>query len=285
MKSWSKPPEVQFLDDFSLIIFEPQARPTLASPRQGSTRVPATSQVGPAPSPAGPPGRSSPWSPASGDGRGPRRPPPRQLPLARRECAPPATPAPDLPAGDCGSPGQRPRAGQGTPRRPEALPGSLSVPGSTGRGEKPGGCRGPARPVARVAGTSHSPQHQAVAAADAAILPSTRCRRRRTPPQVSRMWAFPGVACAGAEDWGLLPAPPPAESAARGLLPAARPGCPVRRQRRPRLALPRTLLSPTHTRKPCHHAGSTRAVQMREAAQHIFKYTDENLLGRMLWKA
>lgn len=89
-----------------------------------------------------------------------------------------------------------------------------NIPGGAGRGQMPGGCRGPARPVAGVAGTWLSPQHQSAAAA--AILPSTRCRRRRTPPQVSRMWAFPGVACAGAEDWGLLSAPPPAA----GMLPA-----------------------------------------------------------------
>lgn len=80
-------------------------------------------------------------------------------------------------------------------------PGSLGVRDGAGRGRTPGGLR-PASAARRgVARTWLSPQHQAVAAA--AILPSTPCRRRRRPPRVSRMWAFPGVACAGAEDWGL----------------------------------------------------------------------------------
>lgn len=88
--------------------------------------------------------------------------------------------------------------------------GSLGVRDGTGRGHTPGGLR-PASAARRgVARTWLSPQHQAVAAA--AILPSTPCRRRRrrrrrSPPRVSRMWAFPGVACAGAEDWGLQAAP------------------------------------------------------------------------------
>ncbi|KAM5326235.1 uncharacterized protein AAES06_013450 [Glossophaga mutica] len=241
------PPRPQGLGLFLL----PRARPTLASPRQGSAPVPAIGQVGPALSRASPPGRSSPWSPARGDGRGPRRPPPRQLLFPRRECAPPATPVPDLPARDCGSPGQRPRAGEGTPRRPETLPGSLRIPGGTGRGQTPGGCRGPARPVARVVGTWLAPQHQAVAAV-AAILPSTRCRRRRTPPQVSRMWAFPGVACAGAQGPGAF-----ARSAACGERrqrpPARRPSTahPCVASDAPALRCPgdspRTLESHSHT--------------------------------------
>lgn len=185
------------------------------------------------------PARSSPWTPASGAGRGPRRPPPRQLGLGRRECAPPATPAPDLPAGESGAPGQRPRARERARRRPEPGPGTPGIPGGAGRGETPAGCRGPARPVAGVAGTWLSPQHQSAAAA--AILPSTRCRRRRTPPQVSRMWAFPGVACAGAEDWGLLSAGPPAALRGRPLpcvWASVAPVAPVA-PRRPRLARPR----------------------------------------------
>ncbi|XP_045699531.1 basic proline-rich protein-like [Phyllostomus hastatus] len=76
-------------------------------------------------------------------------------------------------------------------------------------------------------------------------------RLRRAPPAAS------------------CPPPGPAPLCVASGSPASR--CPV--------DSPRTLLSPTHTRKPCHHAGSTRAVQKREAAQHIFKYTDENLLG------
>ena len=139
---------------------------------------------------------------------------------------------------DSGAPGQRPRARGRAPRRPEPFPGTLSIPEGAGRTEAPGGCRGPARPVAEVAGTWLSLQHQATAAA---ILPFTRCHRRRTPLQVSRMWAFPGVACAGAEDWGLLPAwwwgasAPPAAS-----LPLRSPASlRVRQLRRPRLALPR----------------------------------------------
>ena len=76
----------------------------------------------------GPHAHSSPWTPASGDGRGPPRPPPRQLRLWRRECAPPATPASDLPAG-----GQRgswtaatgPRAGA---EAAGALPGDPKYP-------------------------------------------------------------------------------------------------------------------------------------------------------------
>lgn len=84
-------------------------------------------------------------------------------------------------------------------------PGSLGVRDGAGRGRTPGELR-PASAARRgVARTWLSPQHQAVAAA--AILPSTPCRRRRSPPRVSRMWAFPGVACAGAEDWGLQAAP------------------------------------------------------------------------------
>lgn len=84
-------------------------------------------------------------------------------------------------------------------------PGSLGVRDGAGRGRTPEGLR-PASAARRgVARTWLSPQHQAVAAA---ILPSTPCRRRRRrPPRVSRMWAFPGVACAGAEDWGLQAAP------------------------------------------------------------------------------
>lgn len=101
----------------------------------------------------GPPVRSSPWTPASGDGRGPRRPPPRQLRLGRRHCAPPATPAPDLPVGESGVPGQRPRARGRAPRRPEPVPGTQSIRGEAGRGETPADCRGSARPVAGVAGT------------------------------------------------------------------------------------------------------------------------------------
>lgn len=139
------------------LFLQPRTRPTLASPGQGSAQVRATSQVGPAPGRPGPPVRSSPWTPASGDGRGPRRPPPRQLRLGRRECAPPATPASDLPAGERGAPGQRPRARGRAPRRPEAVPGTPSIPGGAGRAETPGDCRGPARPVAGVAGTWLSP--------------------------------------------------------------------------------------------------------------------------------
>lgn len=170
------------------LFLQPRARPTLASPGQGSAQVHATSQIRPAPGrvgPARPPVHRSLWTPASGAGRGPRRPPPRQLRLGRRECAPPATPAPDLPAGESGSPGQRPRARGREPRRLGPVPETPGIPGGAGRRETSGGCRGPARPVAGVAGTWLSPQHQSTAAA--AILPSTRCRRRRTPPQVSRM--------------------------------------------------------------------------------------------------
>lgn len=106
-------------------------------------------------------------------------------------------------------------------------PGSLGVRDGAGRGRKPGGLR-PASAARRgVARTWLSPQHQAVAAA--AILPSTPCRRR-SPPRVSRMWAFPGVACAGAEDWGLQAAPlgPGASAWLAASCTAARPSPRVR---------------------------------------------------------
>lgn len=69
------------------LFLQPRARPTLASPGQGSAQVHATSQIRPAPGrvgPARPPVHRSLWTPASGAGRGPRRPPPRQLWLGRR---------------------------------------------------------------------------------------------------------------------------------------------------------------------------------------------------------
>lgn len=106
-------------------------------------------------------------------------------------------------------------------------PGSLGVRDGAGRGRTPGGLR-PASAARRgVARTWLSPQHQAVAAA--AILPSTPCRRR-SPPRVSRMWAFPGVACAGAEDWGLQAAPlgPGASAWLAASCMAARPSPRVR---------------------------------------------------------
>ncbi|XP_029338482.1 serine/arginine repetitive matrix protein 2-like [Mus caroli] len=152
-----------------------RVRPTSASPGQGSARVSAISPVRPGPGRLSPPGHSGPWTPASGDGRGPGRPPPRR---------------------------------QGLQRSASPTRGAGSRPTCRGRaGTDAGGLR-PASAARRgVARTWLSPQHQAIAAA--AILPSTPCRRRRRrrPPRVSRMWAFPGVACAGAEDWGLQAAP------------------------------------------------------------------------------
>lgn len=88
------------------------------------------------------------WAPAA------TAPPTRPL---KERCAPPVTLAPDLPATECGIPGQRPRAGGRAPRRPESLPGTPSILGGVGRGERPGGCHRPAQPVARVAGTWLSP--------------------------------------------------------------------------------------------------------------------------------
>lgn len=105
------PPRPQSLG----LSLRPRARPTRASPRQGSAR-----SLPPAPSAGHSPGRGSPWSPASRHGRGPRRPPPRQLRLRRRKCAPPATPAPTYLRGNAGllDSGRGPKAGAeaaGTP--------------------------------------------------------------------------------------------------------------------------------------------------------------------------
>lgn len=58
-------------------------RPTFTSPGQGSAPVSAISPVRPGPGRLSPPVHSGPWTPASGDGRGPRRPPPRRPGLPR----------------------------------------------------------------------------------------------------------------------------------------------------------------------------------------------------------
>ncbi|CAO2628501.1 hypothetical protein LEMLEM_LOCUS20035 [Lemmus lemmus] len=61
-----------------------RVRPTFISPGQGSGQVSAGSPVRPGPGRPSPPLHGGPWAPASGDGRGPRRPPPRRLGLGRR---------------------------------------------------------------------------------------------------------------------------------------------------------------------------------------------------------
>lgn len=222
------------------------------------------------------PGRLRRWTPASGDGRGPRRPPPRRLGLQRRAGAPPAPPAPDLPAGESGAPGQRPRAWRAgadaagaRPRDPRVSP----VGGQEGQ-RRQGAAAGQRGLWRGVAGTWLSPQHQATAAA---ILPSTPCRRRRrrrrrTPLQVSRMWAFPGVACAGPRTGGFGPPGRRGEN----VLPAAsafgsgpsRPGAaPPRCSRLPRRgrpwpwepALPRA--SPLRPPSVCSPRGSAPSAR------------------------
>lgn len=131
-----------------------------SSPGRGQPSLPpGRAQLGsppPAPSAGHPPVRSSPWSPASRDGRGPGGHRPanagsegESAPLPLRQPRPTCE-------GMRGS--WTAAAGRGrAPRRPEPLPGTPSTPGGAGRGETPGGCRGPARPVARVAGTWLSP--------------------------------------------------------------------------------------------------------------------------------
>lgn len=218
-----------------------RVRPTFLSPGQGS-------QLGSAPS-----AQSGP-APAGGARRSAAGPlDPRQRGWA---WAPPATAPPTKGSGrgvsptrgagsgltcqgESGAPGQRrPRARGPAPRRAGALPRRPPrVARGSGSGQGGDARRGELRPASAarrgVARTWLSPQHQAVAAD--AILPSTPCsrRRRRRQPRVSRMWAFPGVACAGAGDCGGFQAAPlgpgarapdswsPARPAAR-LLPRAR---------------------------------------------------------------
>lgn len=130
------------------LFLQPRTRPTLASPGQGSAQVRATSQVGPAPGRPGPPVRSSPWTPASGDGRGPRRPPPRQLRLGRRECAPPATPPRTYLQGREGllDSGHGPEGGRRGGRRPSrGLQVSPVGQGGQRRRGTAAGQRGPSR--------------------------------------------------------------------------------------------------------------------------------------------
>lgn len=191
----------------------PRVRPTFTSPGQGSALVSAISPVRPGPGRLSPPVHSGPWTPASGDGRGPHRPPPRQQGTPKEPEPHPRRRLRTYLQGtarllDSGRGPEDRRRGGPEPVPPDPL-ASLGVRDGAGRGHTPGDLW-PASAARRgVPRTWLSPQHQAIAAA--AILPSTPCRRRRCrrrrPPRVSRMWAFPGVACAGAEDWGLQAAP------------------------------------------------------------------------------